>query len=145
MIHSQDPFPIVKVAKKICLLPGVPVLLRKKFTVLARSLQSLSPFISATIRLATDDETLIAQALTDVMASQASAAASATPLAFPFTLGSYPLNSSIQPDGCGVVLQVESKDAASVEAALAFLKERIPEELWINAKIIGSELGLTGL
>jgi len=109
----QHPFPVLRV-KNIYLLPGVPQLLRDKWKFVAQAIGHLTPFHSATLRLSIHDETLVTEPLREIAADMGSNVG----------VGSYPV--SHQPDGAGVVLSLESKDAAFLRAAHQRLKALLP-------------------
>jgi FAD synthetase len=110
-------WPIVK-ARNVYILPGVPFLLRQKWTAIKGFLvgsNRVRPFRSLTFRLSISDETQISSALDQVSAEFSGQSV---------RLGSYPV--SKQEDGCQIVLTLEGKEKQVVEGAATRLKSLLP-------------------
>ncbi len=103
------PFPIL-VADNVYVFPGVPEFLRAKFTALRETFRQ-APIVLSSLFLSVG-EGAIAEALNETVAR------------FPaLALGSYP---KFDDSPYRVKLTLESRDAALVAAARAFLTERLP-------------------
>ncbi|KFM27689.1 FAD synthase [Auxenochlorella protothecoides] len=135
---ALSPFPLVR-CRNVYALPGIPSLLQEKWPEVKADLRAsheasspLAPFHSVVMRLRTDDETAIADPLKAVAQRHGPNV----------SCGSYPVTG--QADGVGLVLSVESKDAAALEAAAKDLEAAL-EPGMLSAKLSDNDfLGANG-
>eukprot|EP00878_Enallax_costatus_P028716 GHUV01031051.1.p1 GENE.GHUV01031051.1~~GHUV01031051.1.p1 ORF type:complete len:571 (+),score=152.40 GHUV01031051.1:434-2146(+) len=113
---TLSPFPLVAV-RNVFVLPGVPHLLRQKWSAVSAELQAavqLAPFSNRVVRLAEEDEAAVAPLL-DTLAQQWGSE---------MAIGSYPVSG--QRDGARLLVTLESKQTDRLDAALEQFEDMLP-------------------
>ena len=112
LVYGTDPaWPVVRF-RNVYIFPGVPALLRRKFTSIRETFRG-EPMVCAEVHLR-GAETAIAAVLDEIDARHASVA-----------IGSYPRFD----EGDKLIITVEARDRAAVEAAVAEITETFADRL----------------
>eukprot|EP00798_Chlamydomonas_sp_ICE-L_P018516 gene18516-25018_t len=115
---AVSPFPLVRCHGNIYVLPGVPHLLRQKWSAIKNILEKeyeLAPFRNKVFRLSIADETKIAELLETVQTAYGDV-----------QVGSYPVTE--EEDGALTLVTLDSKKCFKLESAAAMMRSLLPAE-----------------